>query len=104
MTYKQAYEKAYRIANETGESVLIYKSTLPNGEEPDEGFDTAFTLPVFGIRVGDRVYPGSRKRMNGSTITPVIAILTALTTALVLLAQSGLLHLVIAEFSKLGVR
>ncbi len=36
---------------------------------------------------------------QGSALTPVIAILTAFTVAAVLIAQSGLLHLVIARLA-----
>jgi len=41
---------------------------------------------------------------RGHTLTPVVAILAAFCTALILLGQSGLLHSVVAQFGKLGVR
>lgn len=63
MTYEAAKKKAFRIANDTGNSVLIYKSTLPNGEDTEE-YGVAFTLPAFANRVGDRVYPESRRLQN----------------------------------------
>ena len=41
-----------------------------------------------------------RKREQGSALTPVIAILTALTVALVLIGQSGLLHTICARLAE----
>jgi len=45
-------------------------------------------------------YSMPQRSEQGSTLTPVIAILTVFTTALVLLAQSGLLHAVLARLAE----
>jgi len=44
--------------------------------------------------------PLGKKSEQGSSLTPVIAILTAFTAALVLLAQSSLLHAVLARLAE----
>jgi len=61
VTYDEAKKKALKIANETGNSILVYKSTLPVQEGE---YGVAFTLPAFGERVGDRVYPEQRRHQN----------------------------------------
>jgi len=45
MTYSEAHDKAVSLANESGNSVLIYKSTLPSAQ-----YGVEFTLPRFGER------------------------------------------------------
>jgi len=50
LTIEDARLKAIRLANETGNSVLIYQHLL------GEGFGTAFTLPLWGESV-ERIYP-----------------------------------------------
>lgn len=45
-------------------------------------------------------YAMPERNERGSALTPVIAILTAFTTALVLLGQSGLLHAVLARLAE----
>jgi len=57
MTYERAFELAQRCTNRTGSSVLIYLAThnLSHPEEDRYGYD--FTLPTWGKRIGDRIYP-----------------------------------------------
>ena len=52
MTYTEAKDKAKRVANETGSSVLVYASTVM-----PRNHGIAFTLPNFSVRIGDRIYP-----------------------------------------------
>ena len=59
MTYSEAHDKAVSLANESGNSVLIYKSTLPSAQ-----YGVEFTLPRFGERVGNRVYPIQRRNQK----------------------------------------
>ena len=59
MTLEQAREKAQQIANETGSSVLVYQSQL----HPEE-YGTEFTLPTFGTRIGERIYPQLQEEEN----------------------------------------
>ena len=57
MTYERAFELAQRCANHTGSSTLVYLATH-NPSHPEEvryGYD--FTLPTWGKRIGDRIYP-----------------------------------------------
>lgn len=62
---------------------------------------TLRAMTVFCTPKCEREYHSTEQ---GYALTPVIAIFAAFTTALVLLAQSGLLHSVVAEFAQLGVR
>ena len=57
MTYERAVELAQRCANRTGSSTLVYLAThnLSRPEEVRYGYD--FTLPTWGKRIGDRIYP-----------------------------------------------
>ena len=57
MTYDRALELAQRCANRTGSSTLVYLAThnLQHPEEVRYGYD--FTLPTWGKRIGNRIYP-----------------------------------------------
>jgi hypothetical protein len=46
---------AQRRADATGSSVLVYRSLVSQGTHPVYGI--AYTLPVWGERVGNRIYP-----------------------------------------------
>jgi hypothetical protein len=59
MTLENAQRYAQELANRTGSSVLVYKSLLA----PDE-YGTEFTLPTWGERIGDRVYPNVKERLE----------------------------------------
>ena len=52
MTLSQAKIKAQRVSNESGSSVLVYKSLLH-----PLSYDVAFTLPAHAERVGDHINP-----------------------------------------------
>ena len=57
MTYDRALALAQRCANRTGSSTIVYLATH-NLELPEEvryGYD--FTSPLWGKRIGDRIYP-----------------------------------------------
>lgn len=57
MTYDRALALAQRCANRTGSSTIVYLATH-NLELPEEvryGYD--FTLPLWGKRIGNRIYP-----------------------------------------------
>jgi hypothetical protein len=55
MTLAQATAQAQKTANESGSSVLIYRATY-NLTQPAR-YGVAFTLPMWGERIGERVYP-----------------------------------------------
>jgi hypothetical protein len=55
MTLANALVYAQRTANRTGSSVVVYRCTHQPEAAPAYGFD--YTLPTFGERVGDRIYP-----------------------------------------------
>jgi hypothetical protein len=54
MTLDDAVCEAHKIANSSGVSVLVYKATHNDLGE----YGVAYTLPMWGERVGDRIYPG----------------------------------------------
>jgi len=51
-----AVVRACDLVQASGESVLIYRCTHKPEGSPRE-YDAAFTLPMFGERIGDRVEP-----------------------------------------------
>ncbi len=53
-TLKQARRRAQEVANKTGNSVIVYKSTVRDDELD---FGAALTLPVFAEPTGERYYP-----------------------------------------------
>lgn len=55
MTLQTAQQLAQRCANHTGSSTLVYQDTHKNDGVLRYNYD--FTLPTFGIRVGERIYP-----------------------------------------------
>jgi hypothetical protein len=57
-TLTQAQTRAQEVANRTGSSVLVYRSLL---REDEEDYGTAFTLPSFAERIGERIYPEERQ-------------------------------------------
>lgn len=46
---------AQKRADTTGSSVLVYRSLLAETSKPVYG--VAFTLPMWGERIGERIYP-----------------------------------------------
>ncbi len=46
MTLQEAQQKAHKVANETGSSVLVYRAT--HQPHKPEQYGIAFTLPTFG--------------------------------------------------------
>jgi hypothetical protein len=54
MTKEKAQDRAQRIANETGSSTLVYFTKVGHR------YGVSFTLPIHGIRLGERYYPQIR--------------------------------------------
>ncbi len=54
MNLPQAQRLAQATANDTNMPVLVYKSKL---HEDFDDYDVAFTLPSFGVRIGDPIQP-----------------------------------------------
>lgn len=54
MSYEQAKNNAQRYADRTGNSVLVYKATHREGIDI---YGFSCTLPMWGERIGDRLYP-----------------------------------------------
>jgi hypothetical protein len=55
MTLRQAQTEARKIADQTRSSVLVYRATH-NLDRPGQ-YGVAFTLPMWGERIGNRIYP-----------------------------------------------
>ena len=56
MTLEHALVKAQQTANRTGCSVLVYRATHLPADAPNV-YGVEFTLPIFGVRVGERIEP-----------------------------------------------
>jgi len=55
MTLETAKKLAQECANKTGTSTLVYQDVHKNDDILR--YDYGFTLPTFGIRIGERFYP-----------------------------------------------
>ena len=62
MTFDKALEEAKATANRTGSSVIVCK--LVHNDKREYG--VYFTLPTFGVRIGDRIYPDKTENGDGS--------------------------------------
>jgi hypothetical protein len=58
MSLSQAQRLAQETANETNSPVIVYKSKL---HDDFEDYDVAYTLPAFGIRIGDPILPQKKE-------------------------------------------
>jgi hypothetical protein len=63
---------AQKRADTTGSSVLVYRSLLAETSKPVYG--VAFTLPMWGERVGERIYPRDIKSYpwSGRSLADVV--------------------------------
>jgi hypothetical protein len=55
LTLEAVQASAQRRADATGSSVLVYRSLVADSTRPVYGI--AYTLPLWGERIGDRIYP-----------------------------------------------
>jgi hypothetical protein len=53
---EDAEKRALTLANETGESVVLWQFTLENHGMVNGGFSYSFTLPIYGEEIR-RIYP-----------------------------------------------
>jgi hypothetical protein len=64
MTKEKAQDRAQRIANETGNSTIVYLS------KSARNYGVSFTLPRYALQVGGRYYPQTVTDEPWDTLTP----------------------------------
>ena len=64
MRKEKAQDRARRIANETGNSTIVYLS------KSARNYGVSFTLPRYALQVGERYYPQTGTNEQWDTLVP----------------------------------
>ena len=92
MKFKRSESRIFDTSTEHGiQSAERYKERLNNKYD----HVAVYAIGLYRVQI-----IGQKPTEQGSALTPVIAILTAFTVALVLIAQSGLLHTICARLAE----